>query len=414
MSKTTKQRTDTLNLLIVEDLAGHRRPLEAHFSKYYNVLTAEHGHAAMEIASQQPIHLLVVDLVLPGGMSGLDVLRQIREIHPNVVAIVITAHPTIRTAVQAMKDGAFDYITKPLDLENLAVLLEKAAEVYRLKEENLRLHQQLRTVSDYQNIVGRSSSMQEVYRLIQRVSPSRATVLLYGESGTGKELVAKAIHYSSDRAEGPFIAVSCAALPDTLLESELFGHEKNAFTGATTQRIGRFELAHGGTLFLDEIAEISPATQVKLLRVLQERQFERLGGTKTIEVDVRVIAATNKNLEQMVEDGKFREDLYYRLQVIQIYLPPLRERKDDIPLLVEHFIQKYNTPNKKQIKAVTPEAMQMLMAYHWSGNVRELENAIERAVVLADPDAEWITPDLLPKSVTSSANIEENSAHVQS
>lgn len=402
MSKTTKHRVDPLNLLIVEDLAGHRRPLEAYFSKYYNVLTAEHGQAAMEIASQNPIHLMVVDLVLPGGMNGLDVLQQIRQIHPNVVSIVITAHPTIRTAVQAMKDGAFDYITKPLDLENLAVLLEKAAEVYRLKEENQQLRQQLRTVYDYQNIVGRSPSMQEVYRLIQRVSPSRATVLLRGESGTGKELVAKAIHYSSDRADGPFIPVSCAALPDTLLESELFGHEKNAFTGALTQRIGRFELAHGGTLFLDEIAEISPATQVKLLRVLQERKFERLGGTKTIEVDVRVIAATNKDLQQMVKDRKFREDLYYRLQVIEIYLPPLRERKDDIPLLVEHFIQKYSTLNNKQIKAVNPEAMQMLMAYHWPGNVRELENAIEHAVVLADPDEEWITPNLLPNSVTSS------------
>lgn len=402
MSKTTKHRVDPLNLLIVEDLAGHRRPLEAYFSKYYNVLTAEHGQAAMEIASQNPIHLMVVDLVLPGGMNGLDVLQQIRQIHPNVVSIVITAHPTIRTAVQAMKDGAFDYITKPLDLENLAVLLEKAAEVYRLKEENQQLRQQLRTVYDYQNIVGRSPSMQEVYRLIQRVSPSRATVLLRGESGTGKELVAKAIHYSSDRADGPFIPVSCAALPDTLLESELFGHEKNAFTGALTRRIGRFELAHGGTLFLDEIAEISPATQVKLLRVLQERKFERLGGTKTIEVDVRVIAATNKDLQQMVKDRKFREDLYYRLQVIEIYLPPLRERKDDIPLLVEHFIQKYSTLNNKQIKAVNPEAMQMLMAYHWPGNVRELENAIEHAVVLADPDEEWITPNLLPNSVSSS------------
>ncbi|MER3474001.1 MAG: two-component system response regulator [Armatimonadota bacterium] len=404
MSKASKEKEQVspLTLLIVEDESSHRRVLEAHFSKEYHVITAENGQQAVDIAEQQPIHLLVVDLVLP-TLNGLEVLRRIRQLHPDVAAVVITAHSTVHTAVQAMKDGAIDYLTKPFDLDNLRILLQKAAEQYRLKEENRRLREQLRSKFDLPGIVGRSASMQEVYRMVERVSRSRATVLIRGESGTGKELVAKAIHYRSDRAKGPFIAVSCAAIPETLLESELFGHEKNAFTGATAQRIGRFEAAHRGTLFLDEIAEITPAVQVKLLRVLQERQFERLGGNKTIEVDVRVIAATNKDLEAMVRDNRFREDLYYRLQVIQIYLPPLRERKDDIPLLVDHFIRKYNEENERHIKGVTPETMQLLINYRWPGNVRELENAIERAVVLADPDSEWITPDLLPGSILAAA-----------
>lgn len=394
-----------LNLLIVEDEPGHRRALEAHLSKHYNVLTAEHGQKALEIASQQPIHLCLIDLILPGGTDGLDVLRGIREIHPHSRAIMITAFPTIQTAVQAMRDGAVDYITKPFDLDELKAKIDKAAEEYRIREENQRLRQQLRTTFDFRNIVGRSGVMQEVYHTIERVSRSRATVLIRGESGTGKELVAKAIHYSSDRANGPFVAVSCAALPETLLESELFGHEKNAFTGAMTQKPGRFELAHKGTLFLDEIAEVPPSIQVKLLRVLQERAFERLGGTRLIKVDVRLIAATNRDLEQMVKEGTFREDLYFRLHVIEIYLPPLRERREDIPLLVEHFLNRYNQENGKHLKACTPEAMDILMKYHWPGNVRELENAIERAVVLADSDAELLTPDLLPRSITASVQI---------
>lgn len=404
MSKASKEKEQVspLTLLIVEDESSHRRVLEAHFSKEYHVITAENGQQAVDIAEQQPIHLLVVDLVLP-SLNGLEVLRRIRQLHPDVAAVVITAHSTVHTAVQAMKDGAIDYLTKPFDLDNLRILLQKAAEQYRLKEENRRLREQLRSKFDLPGIVGRSASMQEVYRMVERVSRSRATVLIRGESGTGKELVAKAIHYLSDRAKEPFIAVSCAAIPETLLESELFGHERNAFTGANAQRIGRFEAAHRGTLFLDEIAEITPAVQVKLLRVLQERQFERLGGNKTIEVDVRVIAATNKDLEAMVRYNRFREDLYYRLQVIQIYLPPLRERKDDIPLLVDHFIRKYNEENERHVKGVTPETMQLLINYRWPGNVRELENAIERAVVLADPDSEWITPDLLPGSILAAA-----------
>jgi DNA-binding NtrC family response regulator len=402
VKRTTSEPIAPLTLLVVEDQSSHRRVLEAHFSKHYHVLTAEHGQRALEIAAQQPIHLLITDLILP-GMNGIDLLRQMREIHPELQAIVITGHPTVRSAVQAMKNGATDYIVKPFDLDELKAKVDKAAEEYRLKEENLRLRQQLRSTFDFRGIVGKSGAMQEVYRTIERVANSRATVLIRGESGTGKELVAKAIHYSGNRAKGPFIAVSCAALPETLLESELFGHEKNAFTGATSQKPGRFELAHKGTLFLDEIAEVPPPIQVKLLRVIQEREFERLGGTKTIKVDVRLIAATNKDLEEMVKQGTFREDLYYRLQVIQVYMPPLRERKDDIPLLVDYFLNRYNEENDKHLQAATAETMEILMKYHWPGNVRELENAIERAVVLADAHAKWLTPDLLPTSITASA-----------
>lgn len=403
MARTTTDKTGQLTLLIVEDQAGHRRVLEAHFSKSYRVLVAEHGERALEIAAQQPIHLAIIDLILPGAMHGLEVLQRMLQMHPNAMAIMITARPTIRTAVQAMKDGAFDYVEKPIDLDELKAKVDRAAEQYRQREEVMRYSSQPSDTLDLSGLVGNSEPMQEVYRMIQKVAASNATVLIRGESGTGKELVAKAIHRNSSRAKGPFIAVSCAALPETLLESELFGHEKNAFTGATASRQGRFELAHRGTLFLDEIGEVSPAIQVKLLRVLQEHEFERLGGTKTIKVDVRLITATNKDLKKMVEQNAFREDLYYRLHVIEIYLPPLRERRDDIPLLVEHFLRRYNEENGRRLQAVTPEAMELLTRYHWPGNVRELENTIERAVVLADPEAEWLTPDLLPSSITAVA-----------
>lgn len=392
--------SEPLNLLIVEDQAGHRRVLEAHFSKSYRVFTAEHGARALEIAAQHPIHLAIIDLILPGTMSGLEVLQQVLELHPHAMVILITARPTVRTAVQAMKEGAFDYVEKPIDLEELKAKVDSAAEKYRQIAQTAQVSQQPGDTLDLTGIIGNSAPMQEVYKLIRQVAASNATVLLRGESGTGKELVARAIHRNSSRAKGPFVAVSCAALPETLLESELFGHEKNAFTGATSQKQGRFELAHQGTLFLDEIAEISPAVQVKLLRVLQEREFERVGGTKPIKVDVRLIAATNKDLRQLVERKAFREDLYYRLHVIEIYLPPLRDRREDIPLLVEHFLNRFNQQNGRRLKGATPEAMELLMRYDWPGNVRELENTVERAVVLSDPDAEWLTPELLPQSIT--------------
>jgi DNA-binding NtrC family response regulator len=312
---------------------------------------------------------------------------------------MITAYGTIKTAVEAMRLGAYNYISKPFDMDEVRVLVNQALENRSLLEENVYLKEQLRTNYRFDNIVGASGRMQDVFKVVERAADSRATVLIRGESGTGKELIARALHYNSSRSNKPFIAVSCAALTETLLESELFGHEKNAFTGANAQKLGRFELANHGTLFLDEVAEIPPSIQVKLLRVLQEREFERVGGTKSIKVDVRLVAATNKDLEQAVSDREFRDDLYYRLQVIQIIVPPLRDRKEDIPSLVDHFLAKYCRENGRKIKAVSAEAMEVLMNYRFPGNVRELENAIERAVVLADRTATSLTPDLLPGAI---------------
>ena len=394
MAKASAQKRAPLTVLLVDDEATHRRVLHLHLSKDYNVLAAEHGQRALELAEQQPIHLLITDLILP-GMNGIEVLREIRKRHPDVTAVVITAHPTIQTAVQAMKDGAIDYIVKPFDLDELKAKVDKAAERYRLFLEETKPVRTKPGKLDFSDIVGQSEAMQEVFRLIERVANSQATVLILGESGTGKEMVAKAIHRNSHRANQPFIAVSCGALPETLLENELFGHEKNAYTGADTAQPGRFELADKGTLFLDEIGDISPKIQVSLLRVLQERAFERLGGTKTIKVDVRLIAATNRDLLQLVKESKFREDLYYRLKVVQIYIPPLRERKEDIPLLVEHFVKRFASENERNIRGVTPEAMDLLMQHDWPGNVRELENVILRAIVLADPEAELISAGML-------------------
>ncbi len=388
------------SLLIVDDEPNIRRVLEAVFTKDgYQVRTVENGRKALDVLATDPnLNVAVCDLIMP-DMNGVEVLKAAREINPRLSMVMITAHGTIKTAVDAMKLGAFDYITKPFDMDEIKLVVKNALERSRLLGENVELKQELKGRYKFDNIVGTSSKMQEVYKIIERVASSNATVLIRGESGTGKELVARAIHYNSPRANKQFVAVSCAALPETLLESELFGHEKGSFTGATGQKAGRFELAHQGTLFLDEVPEISPAVQVKLLRALQEREFERVGGTKTVKVDVRLIAATNRDLEQLVADGAFRADLYYRLQVIQVFLPALRERTDDIPSLVEHFIEKFNKENGKGVKYLSPEAMEMVMKYNWPGNIRELENAIERCVVLADPASDMITPDLLPFAV---------------
>ena len=392
------------SILIVDDEPNIRRVLEAVFSKdHYRVFTAENGRKALDVISSEPsLDVLLCDLIMP-DMNGVEVLRAAKEANPALSVVMITAHGTIKTAVEAMKYGAFDYVTKPFDMDEIKLVVKNALERSQLLVENASLKQELKSRFRFDEIVGSSGKMQEVYRIIERVANSNATVLIRGESGTGKELVAKAIHYNSLRSEKPFIAVSCAALPETLLESELFGYEKGAFTGAAGQKRGRFELAHQGTLFLDEIAELSPAMQVKLLRVLQERQFERVGGTKTVSVDVRLVAATNRDLEDAVAKSEFRPDLYYRLQVIQVFIPALRERKEDVPVLVEHFIQKYNTANGRDIKFVSPEAMELLMKYPWPGNIRELENVIERGIVLADSTAELITPDLLPIAVQTAA-----------
>jgi two-component system NtrC family response regulator len=300
-----------------------------------------------------------------------------------MAVIIMTSFGTIETAVKAIKAGAYDYLPKPIDLEQLVVLIERISERQNLIRENTELKEQLRERYKFDEIVSTSHAMEEALNLAGRVAASNATVLLRGESGTGKELVAKAIHYHSPRAKYPLIKVNCAALPETLLESELFGHEKGAFTGAIAKRIGRFEAADTGTIFLDEIGELTPGMQVKLLRVLQEREFERIGGNQTIKVDVRVIAATNRDIEKDIREGKFREDLYYRLNVVSVVIPPLRDRKEDIPALMEHFIKKYGTENKKVISGVAAEARDRLMRYAYPGNVRELENIIERAVVLA-------------------------------
>ncbi len=386
-------------VLVADDEPNIRRVLEAMFQKDgFTVLTAENGKRAIEAASSTPIDILVTDLIMP-DMTGVDVLRAVKQIQPNCAAIVITAFGTIKTAVEAIRLGAYNYITKPFDVDEVRLLVRKALEHQKLEEENLQLKPQTKASYKIDNIVGSSPRMQELFKVIERAANSRATVLIRGESGSGKELVARALHFNSSRAPKPFIPVSCAALSENLLESELFGHEKNAFTGAATQKPGRFELANQGTLFLDEVGEIPAPLQVKLLRVLQEREFERVGGTKSIKVDVRLLAATNKDLEKAVKSGEFREDLYYRLQVIQVVVPPLRERREDIPALVEHCLGKFNRENGRAIRSVEKDALDRLTQYDYPGNVRELENAIERAVVMADPGAVALTADLLPPSM---------------
>lgn len=390
-------------MLVADDQPNIRRMLEAMFAKEgYTVLTAENGKRALDLASAHTIDILVSDLIMP-DMTGVEVLQKVKQLHPDCSAIIVTAYGTIKSAVEATHCGAYDYLQKPFDMDEMKRVVKKALE-QRTRTEKAAPAAPVAPVSSKGNqqlesMVGSSSKMQEVYQLVERAAESRATVLIRGESGTGKELVARELHNRSPRRNKAFVAVSCAALPETLLESELFGHEKNAFTGAVVARAGRFELANQGTLFLDEIGDIPSPTQIKLLRVLQEWEFERIGGTKSIKVDVRLIAATNKDLEKGVAEEKFRQDLYYRLNIISITLPPLRERADDIAVLVEYFLQKYNAQNARHITSLHPETLQRLKAYSWPGNVRELENAIERGIVLSDRTAVLLTPDLLPDAI---------------
>lgn len=350
--------------------------------KGYDVMSVASMDQAVESIRQERFELLVTDCNVP-GVDALRMSDQVRRINPDLAVIIMTSYGTIETAVKAIKAGAYDYLPKPIDLEQLVVLIERISERQSLIRENTELKERLIERYTFDEIVSTSHGMEEVLNLAGRVAASNATVLLRGESGTGKELVAKAIHYNSPRANQPLIKVNCAALPETLLESELFGHEKGAFTGATARRIGRFEAADKGTLFLDEIGELTPGMQVKLLRMLQEHEFERVGGNDTIKVDVRIITATNRDIEKAIKEERFREDLYYRLNVVSIVIPPLRDRKEDVPGLMTHFIKKYSDENRKQISGVTAEARDLIMRYSYPGNVRELENIIERAVVLS-------------------------------
>lgn len=351
----------------------------------YKTLFATNGREALQVFRQQEINLVITDLVMP-KMDGIALLEAIKSLRPETEVIVISAQGTIEKAVQAMKLGAFDFIEKPINPRVISLLVERALERQTLVIQNRDLRSKLEDRFHFKNIVGKSEKMVKVFDLIRHIAPYDSSVLIIGESGTGKELIANAIHYNSPRASKPFVKVSCASLSEGIIESELFGHEKGAFTGAITSRKGRFEMAHEGTLFLDEVEDIPPSTQIKLLRVLQEGEFERVGGNKTIKVDIRIIAASNRDLQEEVRKGNFREDLYYRLNVVNIKLPPLRDRKEDIPFLVNFFIEKFNQKYHMNVKGVSQRAMSCLMDYQWSGNVRELENTIESALVIHHPE----------------------------
>ncbi len=372
-----------VKLLVVDDEAIIRESLHDWLSDAgYLVLTAENGPQALEIIEKEKPSIAIVDLVMP-GMDGIELLKRAKKISPRIEVIIITAYGSIPTAITAMREGAYDYIEKPFCPEKVELLIQRLVEHQGLIEENISLHQKLEERYRFENIIAKSPKMQQVIEVIKVVAKSNATALIIGETGTGKELVARAIHSQSYRKDKPFIAVSCAALPESLLESELFGHEKGSFTGAYAQRKGKFEIANRGTLFLDEICEMSANIQVHLLRVLEEKEFTRVGGNELIKVDVRVISATNKDIKKALASGQFREDLYYRLNVVAIELPPLRDRKEDIPVLAQHFLKKFAVENQKEIIGFSPGATDFLLKYEWPGNVRELENAIERAVILA-------------------------------
>jgi DNA-binding NtrC family response regulator len=351
----------------------------------YEVTTALDGIAGLELLTEKPFDIILLDLRMP-DMDGMEVLRKIREKRPGTCVIVITGHATIESAVEAMQLGADDYLSKPFIPDVLRMTVRKAVEKKSLVDENLFLKEQLMVRSEGELIIGTNRAMREIYQLVKKVAPTDSTVLICGESGTGKEILARAIHYYSLRRERPFVAVDCGSLAETLIESELFGHVKGSFTGAISTKYGRFELANGGTIFLDDIGNIGPGIQAKLLRVIQEREIVKVGGSHPSKIDVRIITATNKDLEKEIREGRFREDLFYRLNVLPIVLPPLRERKDDIPALVSHFIRKYAQRRKKEITSITEEAMKILLEHDWPGNIRELENVIERLVVLAEKD----------------------------
>ena len=371
-------------ILVVDDHDSLRKGLvRALANAGHDVEEAGNGTAAIERLQDSQFDVVLTDLRM-GGADGMDVLRTTRSIQPSAAVILMTAFGSIHTAVEAMKIGAFDFVQKPFEIEEMELKIEKAIELRHLKYQVEYLRHEQQDLYDFDRIVGASGALQQVLGIVKKVARSNSTVLIRGETGTGKELIAGAIHHNSNRSARAFVKVNCAALQENLLESELFGHEKGAYTSADKQRIGRFEQADGGTLFLDEVGDMSASTQAKILRVLQEHEFERLGGTRTLRVDVRIIAATNRNLSQMVQDGRFREDLFYRLNVVSVDMPPLRERKDDIPALAEFFVRRSTNELKKKVDGIDAEAQKVLMRHNWPGNIRELENVVERAVLLAE------------------------------
>ncbi len=387
-------------ILVVDDDFAHRTMLKTLISGWgYNVSEADDGATAIDAVQSGPFDLVLMDIRMV-GVSGIEALEEMRRLNPALPIILMTAYASVETAVEALKKGAYDYLTKPLDFDELRLVLERGLEHTHLKEENLLLKERLGIRFDRRSIIGRSEAMAKLLDLVAQVAPSEATVLLNGESGTGKEIIAAAIHYNSLRKDGPFVKINCAAITETLLESELFGHEKGAFTGADRRKEGKFRQASGGTILLDEVSEMSLAMQVKLLRVLQEREITRVGGEEVIPIDVRVITATNRDLVREIAAGRFREDLYYRLNVVTLQVPPLRERKEDIPLLAVHFLKEFAEKNRKEIKGFTPRALDRMLRYSWPGNVRELMNTVERGVVLSRSDyldESDLSPILLPK-----------------
>ncbi|MGD9817269.1 MAG: sigma-54-dependent transcriptional regulator [Desulfomonilaceae bacterium] len=385
-------------ILVVDDEPSQRKMLQANLSlEGYEVYEADDGKTAISRVSEEFFDLILMDNRM-SQLDGIEALKQIKKISPGIPVIIITAYASVETAVEALQSGAHDYLTKPLDIDELKIKVQQTLEFWRLKEENILQKRRIENLFDASRIIGRSQKMRQVLETVAMVAPTEASVLILGESGTGKELIANALHQGSSRCDRRFIKINCAALPETLLESELFGHERGAFTGAVGRKPGRFELADGGTIFLDEIGEMTFSTQAKLLRVLQEREIEPLGSTRTVKVDIRVISASNRDLKDEVKKGNFREDLFYRLNVVPIHLPPLRERKEDIPLLIDHFLHIYNEKNNRSLKGFHPRALDAMMRYSWPGNIRELENVVERAVILTMD--EYVSFSELPESIS--------------
>jgi two-component system response regulator PilR (NtrC family) len=395
-----------IRILVVDDEPSMREMLGIVLRRDgYEVCVAENGRQAVEQLRSKPFDLLLSDIKMP-DITGVEVLRAAKDISRDIVAFMMTAYASTSTAVEAMRLGAVDYLTKPFSMDELRLKIRQHVETHQLKQENLLLKKALNTRYEFSNIIGRSELMLDVFRMVETIAKTSSTVLITGESGTGKDLVARAIHYNSLRRDRPFVALNCGGVPETLLESELFGHMRGAFTGADSNKKGLIEAAEGGTIFLDEIGEMTTTMQVKLLRVLQDRRFRRLGGTEEVQADIRVVAATNQDLQRLVAEGRFREDLFYRINVIPMHLPPLRERREDIPLLADHFLAKYTAQMQKPVRSISHDALALLQAYGWPGNVRELENVIERAVALEQSPS--VLPDSLPRHIRSgsSANAE--------